>query len=66
MSALHPLQWNMIETELVDIVGRDFVLTSEIDRAIYGVDYFWLPRMYVDRGEMPPLPDMVVLPGSVE
>ncbi len=66
MTGMHPLQWHMIETELTDIVGQDFVLTSEIDRSIYGVDYFWLPRMYVDRGEMPPLPDVVVLPGTVE
>jgi alkyldihydroxyacetonephosphate synthase len=56
----------MIETELVDIVGRDYILTNEADRMIYGVDYFWLPRMLVDRGRMPPLPDVVALPGSVE
>lgn len=56
---------SMFETELVDLVGRDHVLTDEADRQIYGVDYFWLPRMLVDRGEMPPLPDFVVLPGTV-
>lgn len=63
---MYPLQSKMIESELVDIVGQDYVLTSEADRIIYGVDYFWLPRMLVDRKQTPPLPDFVALPGSVE
>lgn len=63
---MHPMQWRMLEAELADIVGWEHVLTDEMDRAIYGVDYFWLPRMFVDRGEMPPLPDVVVLPGTVD
>ncbi len=63
---MHSLQRQMIETELADIVGRDFVLSDEADRMIYGVDYFWLPRMLVDRGQKPPLPDVVVLPETVE
>lgn len=63
---MYALQRKMIETELVNIVGRDYVLTDEADRTIYGVDYFWLPRMLIDRGQIPPLPDFVVLPGTVE
>ena len=61
---LHPLQRSYLENELVDIVGRANVLTEEEDRRIYGVDYFWIPRMYIDRGKVPPIPDFVVLPGS--
>lgn len=60
------LQRQMIEHELVDLAGRAWVLTQDADRLIYGVDYFWLPRMLVDRGERPPLPDFVVVPGTVE
>ena len=60
------LQQRMIESELVDIVGRDYVLTDPADRLIYGVDYFWVPHMLVDRRQTPPLPDIVVLPGTVE
>jgi alkyldihydroxyacetonephosphate synthase len=52
----------MIESELVDAVGREWVLAEEADRLIYGVDYMWIPRMWVDRGLVPPLPDFVVLP----
>jgi alkyldihydroxyacetonephosphate synthase len=63
---MYPLQYQMVETELSDIVGRDHVMTAEADRLIYGVDYFWLPRMLVDRGQTPPLPDFVVLPGNVD
>ena len=64
--AMHPLQWRMLESELADIVGWDYVLRDEIDRSVYAVDIFWLPRMVFDRGETPPLPDVVVLPGAVE
>ncbi len=63
---MHPLQRQMIETELADIVGPDWVLTDESDRLVYSVDNFWVPRMLVDRHQTPPLPDFVVLPASVE
>lgn len=63
---MYPLQKRMIETELVGIVGRDYVLTDEADRIIYGVDHFWVPRLLIDRGQTPPLPDLVALPETVE
>ncbi|MCB0222935.1 MAG: FAD-binding oxidoreductase, partial [Anaerolineae bacterium] len=63
---MHRLQSQMIETELAGIVGPEYVLTEEADRTIYGVDYFWVPRLLIDRGELPPLPDFVVLPETVE
>jgi alkyldihydroxyacetonephosphate synthase len=59
-------QFNMLLGELRNIVGDDFVITSDADRTIYGVDYFWIPCMYIDRGKLPPVPDVVVIPGSVE
>ena len=59
------LQLKMILHELASIVGRDHVITAEADRTIYSVDYYWVPRMLIDRGQLPPLPDVVVLPGSV-
>jgi alkyldihydroxyacetonephosphate synthase len=59
-------QWDQIQYQLETIVGKDHVLTSEADRLGYGVDYFWLPRMLVDRGVSVPLPDIVVQPKSVE
>lgn len=59
-------QWHLIESELVDIVGADHVLTDEADRLIYGVDVYWVPRLVIDRGNTPPLPHLVVLPGSTE
>ena len=63
-----PFQLQMIETELRDLVGRDAVrvLTEESDRLIYSVDYFWVPRMWLDRGQKPPVPDFVVLPETVD
>lgn len=63
---LHPLQRSYLENELVDIVGREHVLAEESDRLVYAVDYMWIPRMYVDRGKIPPLPDFIVLPADTE
>jgi alkyldihydroxyacetonephosphate synthase len=37
-----------------------------MDRLAYGVDYFWVPRMLIDRGGSVPLPDIVVKPGTVD
>jgi alkyldihydroxyacetonephosphate synthase len=61
---MHRLQAKYLENELVDIVGRENVLTNPSDLLYYGVDYMWIPRMYIDRGLVPPTPDLVVLPGS--
>jgi len=54
----------MLATELADIAGRDHVLTDATDRLFYGVDVFWVTRLLIDRGETPPTPDVVVLPGT--
>lgn len=63
---LHPLQKAYLENELVDVVGREYVLSEEEDRLIYGLDYFWVPRMYIDRGRLPPISDFVVLPKTAD
>lgn len=56
--------WNVkllclaILDELADAVGGyDYVSTEPSDRATYGVDYFWVSRMWQDRGQVPPMPD---------
>ena len=63
---LHELQKGYLENELVDIVGREYVLTDDADKLVYGLDYFWIPRMYIDRGKTPPFPDFIVLPETTE
>ena len=57
---------NMILTELEDVVGTENVSTAPSDRATYGVDYFWISRMWEDRGQTPPMPDYIVRPGCTE
>ncbi|MDY3868015.1 MAG: FAD-binding oxidoreductase [Pyramidobacter sp.] len=57
---------NMIQTELEDAVGEENVSSSNADKLTYGVDYFWVSRMWVDKGETPPQPDFVVRPGTAE
>ena len=57
---------DMILSELEDVVGSQNVSTSESDRIIYGVDYFWISRMWADRGQRLPTPEWIVCPGSPE
>ena len=58
--------FNMILSELEDIVGQENVSTREADKLTYGVDYFWISRMWADRGQTPPAADFIVRPGSAQ
>ena len=40
----------MILTELEDAVGKENCSTRAIDRVTHSVDYYWLSRMWADRG----------------
>lgn len=60
------MQFKMILHELSAVVGREHVITDQADLTPYGVDFFWLAHMMIDRGKVPPMPDVVVLPGTVE
>lgn len=60
------LMSKMILHELESIVGGGNVITAEADLVPYTVDYFWVPRLLIDRGGLPPMPDVVVLPGTVD
>src|SRR3972149_12136849 len=57
---------DMIRSELEDAVGTKNVSISESDKLSYGVDYYWVARMWVDKGRVPPTPDIVVRPKSTE
>lgn len=52
----------MIATELEDAVGRKNCSTRTIDRISHSVDYFWLSRMWADRGLRMPEGDFIVAP----
>ena len=55
-----------IRLELEDIVGRENVSTNMGDKLAYATDYFWVPRLIIDRGGQPALPDCIVRPASAE
>lgn len=57
---------DMIRSELEDIVGVENVSTAEAELRTYSVDYFWIGRMWEDKGASGPMPDIVVRPGSAE
>lgn len=64
--ALRGFMSDMIRSELEDVVGQENVSVSTGEKLAYGTDYFWLARMWVDKGQMPPIPDYIVRPGSAE
>ena len=59
------LQTEMIRSELVEVVGEAHVSTDETSRLVYATDWFWLPQMWLDRGEALRKPEYIVHPGSV-
>ena len=58
--------YEMIRSELEEVVGEDYISTREADRFIYSSDWFWPPQMWLDRGHRLPLPDYIVHPGSAD
>ncbi len=55
-----------ILSQLEDAVGEENVSTLKGDKLAYATDYFWVPRMVVDKGGVSALPDYIVRPGSAE
>ena len=54
--------FTQVLTELEDAVGRENCSTRVIDKVTHSVDYFWLSRMWADRGREMPQADFVVSP----
>lgn len=52
----------MIASELEDAVGRENCSTRPVDKLTHSVDYFWLSRMWADRGRRMPEGDFIVSP----
>ena len=58
--------YEMIRTELADVVGPDQVDVKFADKFGHSIDYYWIPEMWHDRGKECPRPDFVVHPSSME
>ena len=56
--------FDMILSELADVVGDEFVSTRATDLLVYSTDWSWMPQMWLDRGQAPVAPDVVIHPGS--
>ena len=54
--------FDVIATELEDAVGKENCSTRTIDKLTHSVDYFWLSRMWADRGLRMPEGDFIVAP----
>ncbi|MDX1416412.1 MAG: FAD-binding oxidoreductase [Candidatus Promineifilaceae bacterium] len=60
------IQYEMIRSELEEVVGEKYISTKDSDRLVYATDWFWVPQMWLDRGEEPAKPEYIVHPGTVE
>ena len=58
--------FEMIRTELTDVVGEDYVDVKFADKFGHSIDYYWIPEMWHDRGKECPKPDFVVHPATTE
>lgn len=56
----------MILTELEDAVGKENCSVKQIDKVTHSVDFYWLSRMWADRGERMPEADFVVAPKDAQ
>jgi FAD/FMN-containing dehydrogenases len=52
--------------ELEDAVGRENCSTREIDKLVHSIDYYWLPRLWADKGEKMPEADFIVSPKNAK
>ena len=58
--------FTQILTELEDAVGKENCSTRLVDRVAHSVDYFWLSRMWADRGKEMPMGDFIVSPKDAQ
>lgn len=58
--------YEMIRSELEEVVGAEYITTKNSDKLVYSSDWFWPPQMWQDRKHPLPTPDYIVHPGSPE
>ena len=58
--------FDMILSELADVVGEAHVSTRASDLLVYSTDWSWMPQMWLDRGQEPVAADVIVHPGTPE
>ena len=66
MHATNAFPFEMVRSELEEIVGADYIGVGETDKLVYSTDWSWMPQMWLDRGERLPTPDYIVHPASPE
>ena len=58
--------YEMIRSELTDIVGDEYVCNCDADAFGHSIDYYWIPEMWHDRGMETPKPDFIVHPATTQ
>ena len=60
------LHYEMIRSELEEVVGAANISTQDSAKLVYSSDWFWLPQMWQDRKQPLSAPDYIVHPGAPE
>ena len=58
--------FEMVYSELEDIVGEEHISVSQADKICYSTDFYWIPQMWIDKGCESPVADFIMHPGSKE
>ncbi len=59
-------QFEMIRSELEEVVGQKHITTEGPAKLVYSNDWSWMPQMWLDRGQPLKTPDYIVHPGTPE
>jgi alkyldihydroxyacetonephosphate synthase len=66
MQIPNKLVYDLIYTELTDIVGQEHLTRRRVDKLAYAVDYSWVSQMWIDRGQEPPTADFILFPQNAQ
>lgn len=66
MTPFRGYHFDMVLSELAEAVGQAHLSTRASDKLAYSTDWSWMAQMWLDRGEAPVTPDVIVHPGSPE
>ncbi|MDD2707326.1 MAG: FAD-binding oxidoreductase [Verrucomicrobiae bacterium] len=58
--------FDMIRSELEDIVGPEDISQSPVDKLAHAVDYYWVAELWHDRGQKTPQADFIVYPQTTQ
>ncbi len=62
--SLDQFQFEMIRSELEEVVGKQHISTDAPEKLVYSNDWSWMPQMWLDRGQPLRTPDFILHPAN--